>query len=428
MISQKDRTTIRELAKKWMELASLPVMQQRKRLWKAVHDLKAERPVILFEAAWVDGFVSTKELVCEDPVLRAVEQQMRATLRQAEELDDDLVVEPYYRIPWRINYSDYGVPVEINSAMHQEETALAYSFSFPIATPEDIDKLKKRTLAVDRAATQKVKETLEDVMGDILPVRVGNIDTFAHEFELDENADSGFSGIFFFGLTWQVYRFLGNDRLLFWPYDEPDALHRLMQYMLDDRIAMFEYLEQQGVLDANTDSQMAGPRAYGYVSDLPEVNGKQSYGLKDLWGWAESQEAAPISPAMYKEFVLPYLAELSKKFGLVYYGCCERVDDRLEMIIEAIPNLRSVSVSGWTDLNKAAEMLGDKYVYSRKPTPAYISSPNADWDLLEKDMKDTYAATRDSNVEILFRDVYTVQGDHARMRKWVDMTKSIFQM
>jgi len=55
MVSQKDRKIIRELALKWMELASLDVMTDRKRLWKAVHDLKAERPVILFETAWVDG-------------------------------------------------------------------------------------------------------------------------------------------------------------------------------------------------------------------------------------------------------------------------------------------------------------------------------------------------------------------------------------
>jgi hypothetical protein len=43
-------------------------------------------------------------------------------------------------------------------------------------------------------------------------------------------------------------------------------------------------------------------------------------------------------------------------------------------------------------------------------------------------MRDTYAAARDCNLEILFRDVYTVNGDRARLRKWVDMTKSIFQM
>jgi hypothetical protein len=198
--------------------------------------------------------------------------------------------------------------------------------------------------------------------------------------------------------------------------------------MLDDRIALFEYVEKEGLLALNTDSQMAGPRMYGYVSDLPEPDAAGEVTLKNLWGWAESQEAENISPDMYKEFVLPYLAKLSERFGLVYYGCCERVDDRLESIIDAIPNLRSVSISGWSDLAKAAEMLDGNYVYSRKPTPAYISGDNPNWDLLEKDMKETYAAAKDCNIEILYRDVYTIGGDRSRLRKWVDMTKSIFQM
>jgi hypothetical protein len=191
---------------------------------------------------------------------------------------------------------------------------------------------------------------------------------------------------------------------------------------------VFEYFEREGLLAANTDSQMAGPRSYGYVSDLPAPDSKEQVTLKDLWGWAESQEAESISPGMYQEFVLPYLAKLSEKFGLVYYGCCERVDDRLEMIIDAIPNLRSVSVSGWSDYGKTAEMLGKKYVYSRKPVPAYISGASPNWELLEKDMQDTYAVARDGNLEILFRDVYTTNGDRTRLRRWVDMTKSIFRM
>jgi len=216
--------------------------------------------------------------------------------------------------------------------------------------------------------------------------------------------------------------------LLYWVYDAPEAIHRLMRYMLADRLAVFEYLETEGLLARNTDNQMAGPRSYGYVSDLPEPGRGGKVALKDLWGWAESQEAENISPAMYREFVLPYLARLSEKFGLIYYGCCERIDDRLPMILDAIPNLRSVSVSGWSDLARTAELLGKNYVYSRKPTPAHISGPNPNWDLLRKDMQDTYAAARDGNVEILFRDVYAIDGDRSRLRRWVDMTRSIWQM
>jgi hypothetical protein len=427
MISLNDRQVIRQLAAQWMEFAALPVMNERKRLWKAVHDLRAERPVILFETAWIDGYVADRELLCTDPFLRSVEMNMRVPLRQAVELGDDLVIEPYYRLGWRMQFSDYGVPVEIRSPMGKEKS-IAYTFSFPIATPDDIAKLRPRTIAVDRAKTLRMKETLEDVMGDILPVKLGNHDPFVNEFDVGEYGDLGFTGNFFFGLTWQVYRFIGNQGLLYWVYDAPEAIHKLMSYMLADRIAVFEYFEREGLLALNTDSQMAGPRSYGYVSDLPAPDSKDQVTLKDLWGWAESQEAESISPAMYKEFVLPYLAKLSERFGLVYYGCCERVDDRLEMIIDAIPNLRSVSVSGWSDFAKAAEILGKKYVYSRKPVPAHISGASPNWDLLEKDLRDTYTAARDCNLEILFRDVYTTNGDRTRLRRWVDLAKSIFGM
>ena len=402
-------------------------MEERKQSWKAVHDLRARRPVILVETDWIEGYVTDDEILCEDPFLRSVERNMRAKLRQAEELNDDIVFEPYYRLGWRMNFSDHGVPVAIHSAECPQKS-MAYSFSFPIATPEDVHLLKPRTFGVDRAESLRRKEMLEDAVGDILPVRLGNYDPFVYEFDVGEYGDLGFTGNFFFGLTWQVYRFIGNQGLLYWVYDAPDTIHQLMEYMLDDRLALFDYFEREGLLAPNTDSQMAGPRMYGYVSDLPEPDSQQPVKLKHLWGWAESQEAANISPEMYQEFVLPYLAKLSERFGLVYYGCCERVDDRLASIIDAIPNLRSVSVSGWSNLQKTAEMLGTRYVYSRKPTPAHISGAQPHWELLEKDMRDTYAAARDCNVEILLRDVYTINGERARLRRWVDMTKSIFQM
>ena len=131
---------------------------------------------------------------------------------------------------------------------------------------------------------------------------------------------------------------------------------------------------------------------------------------------------------MYKEFVLPYLARLSERFGLIYYGCCERVDDRLEMIVEAIPNLRSVSVSGWSNLAKTAAILGRKYVYSRKPTPAHISGPNPE-----------LGPAGEGHAGHLRRRPGLQPGDPLprrvhhlrrplRLRRWVDMTKSIFQI
>ena len=74
-----------------------------------------------------------------------------------------------------------------------------------------------------------------------------------------------------------------------------------------------------------------------------------------------------------------------------------------------------------------AEMLGKKYVFSRKPTPAYVSGPNPDWELAEKDMRDTLAATRAAgcNLEICFRDIYTIDGDRPRLAQWVKMVRAM---
>lgn len=425
MVSQSDREVIRSLADQWREQAALPVMAERKRLWRAVNDLRAERPVILFETAWIEDYVAQNEIFCEDPFLRSVEQSLRITLRQAAELGDDIVIEPYYRLGWRMKFSDYGVPIAIHPALGK---SIAYTFNFPIATPDDIAKLRPRTFAVDKEETFRRRDILGDVMGDVLPIVVGNYDPFVYEFDVGPYGDVGFTGDYFFGLTWQLYRLIGNQGLLYWVYDAPEAIHKLMAYLLDDRSRLFDFMEQSGVLAFNTDSQMAGPRAYGYASDLPAADSSRRPTLKDVWGWAESQESENLSPAMFKQFVLPYLAKLAERFGLIYYGCCERLDDRLEMIVDAVPNLRSVSVSGWSNLAKTAAILGKKYVYSRKPTPAYISGPNPAWDQLERDLKTTYAAARDCNLQLLFRDVYTTCGDRTRLRRWVDLAKSIFQM
>ena len=136
MVADRDRQVIRSLASKWMELAQQPVMGERKRLWQAVHDLKMIRPVILVETCMmVDEFVPPAELQCEAPFLRNVERTMRIEIRHAEEIGDDVVLEPYFRLPWEITVSNYGVSWEEFHCTDAAGRNTAYSFSFPIRTP-----------------------------------------------------------------------------------------------------------------------------------------------------------------------------------------------------------------------------------------------------------------------------------------------------
>ena len=48
-IKAEDRARLRDMAKRWMEIASSDDMQEKRTAWKSVHDLQPRRPVILFE-------------------------------------------------------------------------------------------------------------------------------------------------------------------------------------------------------------------------------------------------------------------------------------------------------------------------------------------------------------------------------------------
>ena len=68
--------------------------------------------------------------------------------------------------------------------------------------------------------------------------------------------------------------------------------------------------------------------------------------------------------------------------------------------------------------------LGKNVVFSRKPKPWLLSGDSPDWDALEKDVDETVAATRDGCLEIIFRDVYRINGDRPRLKRWVDLVRS----
>jgi len=419
-VSAKDRERLRALASRWMQIAASQDIKTKKRQWRAIRDLKPERPMVLFETFSVAGFVTDADLSCEDKILKNVEKTFVYGIRQYETVKDDIVLEEYFRLPWRVIRSDYGVKI----VEHHAENSMGYLSNFPIRTPDDLGKLKKRTFYVDREGTTGLKNALEDIFGDILPVRVGNYDNFF--------ADVGFNpftGNNFIGVTMDAFKLSGNDNMLLWPYDNPEALHYLMRFLTDDRIAFYQWMKAEGLLDCNSDNQFAGPSGYGYVSELPQVGDSRTPEFKDLWVWPESQETAMLSPAMFDEYYLKYIAEVANMFGLAYYGCCEAVDDRLDRVKKAIPKLRTVSVSGWNDFDKAAEIIGRDYVYCRKPTPAHISG-SGDWELIEKDLKETYEATRRNGcpVELVVRDVYDIRGDMGRIAEWVKLAKRIFKI
>lgn len=416
-VTRQDRTVLHNLAARFSEAAHAEKTLVRKRQWRALHDLKPERPMILFEPLSVSGYVTDKDILCENQLLRNVERSMRYSLKQYNELDDDMVIEPYFRLAWRVLKSSYGVDI----VEHHTDNSMGYMSNFPIQTPEDLDLLKERTFRVDRETTNWLKDTMMEIFGDVLPVRVGNCDNF-----FAEPGFNPFCGNNHIGGTMDLFKLTGYENMMLWVYDNPEALHRLMRYLTDDKISFYNFLKAEGLMDANTDNQFVGPSSYGYVSSLAQMDTQAPVDFADVWCWAESQETQPIGPDMFDEVFLPYIAEVANMFGLSYYGCCERVDDRIDRVKKAMPNLRTVSVSGWSNMEHAAELLTNRFVYSRKPAPTNLSGSSMNWELAEKDIRDTHAATKKYGcTEYIVRDVYDVDNDFGRIRQWVDMTKRI---
>ncbi len=405
-MNNKDREILRALASRWMELSTQPIMEERKRLWTALKDLHAERPMILFETWTLENYISDSELECEEPSLRGVERHLRWVIRHAEEVGDDIVLEPCWRIGWNIGGTGYGVEIRSHHAEDTTGAWIGYAFENPIKTPIDIEKLKPRNWWVNRESTFQWKERLEGIFGDIIPIEL-----------------HGTTGLHA-GLTSDLFRLIGNDRLMTWVYDEPNAIHKIMAYLRDDRLSYFDFLEREKLLGLNNNSTLVGSGSPGFTTALPQPGYNGTPKLKDLWLWMESQETTAISPAMFNDFFLPYMADICKRFGLIYYGCCEPVHDRWNFLIQSIPNIRAVSISPWCDMQNIAEKLGKKYVFSRKPRPAPISGTSPDWNMLKKDVNETLSAAKDCNLEIVFRDVYRIGNDRKRLSKWVDLVRS----
>ena len=209
--------------------------------------------------------------------------------------------------------------------------------------------------------------------------------------------------------------------------DEPEAVHAVMDFLCEDHIRFARYLEDKGLLCPNTGNDYIGSGSRGFTSELPQTGRKPDGGayLRDCWVLLESQETTAISPDMFCEFVLPYHKRIAELFGLVYYGCCEPLDDRIGAVVRDIPNVRSISVSPWCDEEVMAKECGRRYVYSRKPAPSMLSGHTADWGALRRDIENTLKAADGCSLEIVMKDLHTTCGDITRLKNWVDMVRSL---
>jgi hypothetical protein len=129
---------------------------------------------------------------------------------------------------------------------------------------------------------------------------------------------------------------------------------------------------------------------------------------------------------MHEEFALNYEQRWLERFGLTYYGCCEPLDAKME-ILRKIPNLRKVSVNHWNDMEVMAEQIGGDYVFSNKPNPAVLVTDNWNPDLAREELKNMLQATRrhGCQVEIIMTAISTVRYQPQRLWEWARLASEV---
>jgi hypothetical protein len=182
-------------------------------------------------------------------------------------------------------------------------------------------------------------------------------------------------------------------------------------------------LQKEKVLTRNDKNNLIGSGGCGYVSGMPHQSkiDKGYVNLNQMWGLSESQETVGVSPQMFGEFIWPYQKPLMEYFGLTYYGCCEPVEDRFEYVKNS-DNLRALSVSPWSNIDKCVELYADNYVMYRKPNPSLICV-GFEEEQIRKDLASTLNKTKGLNIAFVLKDTHTISNEPERFNRWVKIVR-----
>ena len=397
-----DRDTLRRLAGEVCNLSRQERFIENRKLHRAVNDLQPVRPVVLIdELPWAEMNIDDEmTLRCEDPILRGVEWHLRATRFKAKHVPADMIVVPYVPVHKVIRCQGIGIAVEERTlAIAGRDTIRAHEYHDQLATEADLDKIHNDVVTYDREETMRRFERVADVIGDILPVRLKGI----------EYASMG---------TWdQIAMLRGVDNLLIDLADRPAFMHRLVRRLHDVRWDTVRQIETLGLFDNDPSSLHCTPILSSALPG-PGFDGEHVK-LKHVWGRAVAQIFASVSGPMHEEFDIDYIKEPMSQCGLVYYGCCEPLDRKMD-IVKKIPNLRKISITPWADVNVAAEAIGRDYVLSAKPNPAAVAVDRLDPDVVRKELGTILDACKRNGCpcDIVLKDISTCNGRPGNLFEW----------
>ncbi|MFA6294246.1 MAG: hypothetical protein WC637_20815, partial [Victivallales bacterium] len=301
------------------------------------------------------------------------------------------------------SYADYG----IKEKRHEAQGGHDVGYIPVIHTMEDADQIRTPKVWFDKGETVTRFQKLSEVFNGVIPVKKRGI---VHQWHSPWD---------------QIIHWYGIEQLYMDMYDRPELVHRILKNFMK---ALHEVVDRQtelGMLDVGNGNWRVGSGGMGITDELPAEN-RDGHKItpKEQWGCSTSQIFSEVSPDMHEEFALQYERPMMERYGLTYYGCCEPLHKKMD-ILKSVKNLRKISMSPWINIEEASETLGRDYVFSFKPTPAHLATDSFNDELVGNYLKDFLAKTKKNRREIILKDVMTVRNDPSRLDRWAKIAMEL---
>lgn len=402
---------LRALANEYMEIASQPVQREKMELWKAFNRHDQTRPmVIIDQLPWnelnKDGSL---ECVVQDPFLRRIEDNFRKTIYKWKHFPVDMVVEPILTIPFCATNTGYGLDATGDEVLTDiENEVISHDYKNQLETEEDIEKIRDMHIFLDVETSKQWKEFAETIFHGIIPIRQAG-------------------GVSIRLQIWDILAELMNVQNVYFDLiDRPEFIHTILERMTHSALNGIRETNELGLFDTSANICHCS----GIYTDelLPDFGAGIGNDSCHSWSFAMAQLFTSASPATTEEFEVPYISQLASQFGMFYYGCCERLDDRLD-IVQKIPNVKKISCSPWSEKERFAERLRKDIIMSNKPSPAFLAAPSLDLDLVQKDLHQTCQLAKQNHlmVEFLLKDLSTVRNHPERLETWAKAAMEVVE-
>ncbi|MFA7637264.1 MAG: hypothetical protein WCX81_05840 [Monoglobales bacterium] len=394
MYTKQDIEILRALAREKAEIAKDPRQAENIKLWSATNDNKMTKPPIyIYQLPWNEmDYEDELTLQTTDPYLREIELKLRREIYCWKHLPGNMVVTDVFECPIVFHNSGFGISEDVDVVKTDDTSDVASRhFNIQIRGMDDIHKIKEPVITVDHEQTQKNFDLLQEIFGDILKVE-----------------KTGIKGVWF--APWDnLIRLTGIEEAMMDLILQPEYIDKLVERYVDVSLIMLERYKELGLWASNNDNVCVGSGGYGYCSDLePADQHRENTPTSQIWGCGNAQIFSEVSEKMHWDFSLKHELRWLEKFGLTYYGCCEPLQNKMD-ILQKIPNLRKVSMSPWSKIDKVVDMVGKKYVLSCKPSPAIFAEDTFRPEQAKADILDILTKANGASLELIMKDVSTVR-------------------